>query len=82
MAILSRLSREPNFFLTVPTMVVISFFLNRAADQNFHVYIADTLLTIGACPVLFWKLRKTEDIFSMSTEIQRVGAIALLALSK
>lgn len=48
----------------------------------FLVYIADTLLTVGACVVLYGKLRKTDDIYNMSTEIQRVGAVALLALGK
>ena len=79
---ISSLSSKINLSLRVPTMMVMSFFFTRAADQSFHVYIADTLLTIGACPVLFWKLRNTEDIFNMSTEIQRVGAVALLALGK
>lgn len=48
----------------------------------FVIYIADTLLTIGACVVLFGKLRKTDDIYSMSTELQKVGGVALLALGK
>lgn len=48
----------------------------------FVVYVADTLLTIGACIVLYGKLRKTDDIYKMSTELQTVGALALLALGK
>lgn len=54
----------------------------RVADQGFLIYLADTLLTLAAFPVLYWKLRNTNDIYSMSTEIQRVCALALLALGK
>ena len=51
-------------------------------DKGFVIYVADTLLTIGACLVLYGKLRKTDDIYRMSTELQRVGAVALLALGE
>eukprot|EP00752_Nemacystus_decipiens_P011672 g10359.t1 len=54
--------------------------IERVGGEMFTIYIADTLLTIGACVVLFGKLRKTDDIYSMSTELQKVGAVALLAL--
>lgn len=63
-------------------MIVLSPLFIRVANLSFQIYVVDSLLTIGACPLLYWKLRKADDIYSMSTEIRKVGALALLALGK
>eukprot|EP00752_Nemacystus_decipiens_P011670 g10357.t1 len=55
--------------------------IQRVTDQMFVVYLVDTLFTIGAIIVLFGKLRKTDDLYQMSTELQKVGAFAVLALA-
>lgn len=63
-------------------MIVLSPLSIRVANLSFQIYVVDSLLTIGAFPILYWKLRKADDIYSMSTEIRKVGALALLALGK
>jgi len=42
----------------------------------------DLLVTIVASFKLIRKLRRTEDMFEMSTEIQQVGVFALLAIGR
>lgn len=54
--------------------------VHRIPSKLFVVSLVDMLLTLGMCVVLVGKLRKTEDIFYVSTELQRVGAFALVAL--
>lgn len=46
------------------------------------IVLLDNLLTLGACILLFSKLRRTKDIFNMSQEIQNVGAFSILALGE
>ena len=45
----------------------------------FAVVVLDMLLTVGICSALVGKLRKVNDIFCVSKEVQKVGAFALLA---
>lgn len=42
------------------------------------VAMIESLITLGASLVLFGKLRRINDVFEVSLEIQKVGACALL----
>lgn len=65
------------------TIALIRAFVRTRVIKFVNViFISDMVLTLGASIVLFGKLRRTEDIFNMSLEIQRVGAFALVALSE
>ena len=48
----------------------------------FGVIVLDMLLTVGICSVLVGKLRKVNDIFCVSAEVQKVGAFALVVLGE
>lgn len=54
----------------------------RAAEVVVILLTIDTLLVLGAAFALYGKLRRTDDIYNMSREIQLVGALALLATGK
>lgn len=54
----------------------------RVASFMFVIFLLDTFAIIGASLALYGKLRRMNDIYSMSLEIQLVGAFALLSLGK
>lgn len=54
----------------------------RAAEVVVILLTIDTLLVLGAAFALYGKLRRTDDIYNMSREIQLVGTLALLATGK
>ncbi|CAM9445951.1 unnamed protein product [Ectocarpus fasciculatus] len=52
--------------------------LARVGSFMIILAIIESLITLGASLVLFGKLRRTNDVFEVSMEIQKVGACALL----
>eukprot|EP00752_Nemacystus_decipiens_P015544 g13868.t1 len=59
---------------------ILLYGLNRIARMMFVVSLVDMLLTVGMCGVLAGKLRKTDDIFDVSMELQRVLQFLMAAL--
>ncbi|CAM9691743.1 unnamed protein product [Pylaiella littoralis] len=56
------------------------FGVDRIADCAFAVSMSGALLTIGMCFTFVGSIRKIDDIFDLSLELQRVGAFALAFL--